>query len=49
MPLVTELAGGEILRVSAYLYNDVSEIERFYQALDELLAWIGPVAVGARR
>lgn len=48
-PLVTELAGGEILRVSAYLYNDVSEIEGFYQALDELLAWIGPVAVGARR
>ncbi|UBU09319.1 aminotransferase class V-fold PLP-dependent enzyme [Nonomuraea gerenzanensis] len=47
-PLVTELAGGETLRVSAYLYNEVSEIERFYQALDELLAWMGPVAAGAR-
>lgn len=40
-PLVTELAGGEILRVSAYLYNDVSEIEGFYRALDELLSWMG--------
>ncbi|RBQ20686.1 cysteine desulfurase [Spongiactinospora rosea] len=47
-PLVTELAGGESLRVSAYSYNEVAEIERFYQALDELLAWIGPVAAGAR-
>jgi cysteine desulfurase/selenocysteine lyase len=36
-PLVTELAGGEVLRVSAYLYTDVTEIEGFYQALDELL------------
>lgn len=47
-PLVAELAGGETLRVSAYLYNEVSEIERFYQALDELLSWMGPVAAGAR-
>ncbi|MEU7894924.1 aminotransferase class V-fold PLP-dependent enzyme [Nonomuraea sp. NPDC049152] len=47
-PLATELAGGEILRVSAYLYNEVSEIERFYQALEELLTWMGPVAAGAR-
>jgi cysteine desulfurase/selenocysteine lyase len=39
-PLVTELAGGEIIRVAAYLYNDVAEIERFYQALDDLLTWI---------
>jgi cysteine desulfurase/selenocysteine lyase len=43
-PLVTELAGGEILRVATYLYNDVAEIEGFYQALDELLSWINPVA-----
>ncbi|MFD3656601.1 aminotransferase class V-fold PLP-dependent enzyme [Streptomyces sp. NPDC058620] len=41
-PLVTELAGGEIIRVSAYLYNEVSEIEGFYQALDELLSWMAP-------
>jgi cysteine desulfurase/selenocysteine lyase len=47
-PLVTELVGGETLRVSAYLYNEVSEIEGFYEALDELLSWIGPVAAGAR-
>jgi cysteine desulfurase/selenocysteine lyase len=49
-PLVTDLAGGEILRVSAYLYNEVREIEALYEALDELLSWIGPAAVvGARR
>ncbi|MFF4948100.1 aminotransferase class V-fold PLP-dependent enzyme [Streptomyces chattanoogensis] len=48
-PLVTELAGGETLRVSAYLYNEVSEIEGFYQALDELLSWMAPVAAEARR
>jgi len=49
-PLVTELAGGETLRVSAYLYNDLSEIEGFYQALDELLSLIAPVAeMGEKR
>ncbi|MGP3945506.1 aminotransferase class V-fold PLP-dependent enzyme [Streptomyces sp. 6N106] len=48
-PLVTDLAGGEILRVSAYLYNEVSEIEAFYESLDELLSWIGPAAVVATR
>ncbi|MFF9588550.1 aminotransferase class V-fold PLP-dependent enzyme [Streptomyces sp. NPDC014646] len=48
-PLVTELAGGETLRVSAYLYNEVSEIEGFYRALDELLSLMAPVAVGAGR
>ncbi|MFF9431951.1 aminotransferase class V-fold PLP-dependent enzyme [Streptomyces sp. NPDC014746] len=42
-PLVTQLAGGETLRVSAYLYNDVAEIHGFYEALDELLSWMGPV------
>jgi cysteine desulfurase/selenocysteine lyase len=46
-PLVTELAGGETLRVSAYLYNEASEIHGFYQALDELLSWMGPVTGGA--
>lgn len=45
-PLVTELAGVETVRVSAYLYNEVTEIEGFYQALDELLSWVGPA--GAR-
>ncbi|KND37642.1 aminotransferase class V-fold PLP-dependent enzyme [Streptomyces anulatus] len=49
-PLVTELAGGEVLRVSAYVYNDVSEIEGFYGALDELLSWMAPAArTGAGR
>ncbi|MFI9366411.1 aminotransferase class V-fold PLP-dependent enzyme [Kitasatospora sp. NPDC053057] len=49
-PLVTALAGGETLRVSAYLYNEVAEIEGFYQALDELLSCMAPMAgTGARR
>lgn len=48
-PLVTELAGGETLRVSAYLYNDVAEIEGFFEALDELLKLMAPVAADARR
>jgi cysteine desulfurase/selenocysteine lyase len=43
-PLVTQLAVGETLRVSAYLYNEVSEIEGFYKALDELLGLMGPTA-----
>jgi hypothetical protein len=30
------------------LYNEVAEIEDFYQALDELLSWIGLSAVAAR-
>jgi cysteine desulfurase/selenocysteine lyase len=45
-PAVTQLAGGEVLRVSAYLYNEVSEITGFYQSLDEILSWIGPPAFG---
>jgi len=40
-PLVHALAGGDVLRVSAYLYNDVTEIESLYQALDELAGWMG--------
>jgi cysteine desulfurase / selenocysteine lyase len=40
-PLVTKIAGGETLRVSAYLYNDVADIEGFYQSLDELMSWMG--------
>ncbi|MFE4335509.1 aminotransferase class V-fold PLP-dependent enzyme [Streptomyces sp. NPDC056831] len=43
-PVVTDLAGGEVLRVSAYVYNEVSEIEGFYEALDELLTWMEPPA-----
>lgn len=41
-PLVSALAGGETLRVSAYVYNDPSEIEGFYHAIDDLLNWISP-------
>jgi cysteine desulfurase/selenocysteine lyase len=55
-PLVTHVAEGEVLRASAYLYNTASEVERFYEALDELASWMGfgalvpspPGAYGAR-
>jgi cysteine desulfurase/selenocysteine lyase len=40
-PLVQYLAEGEVLRVSAYLYNDVAEIAFLFSALDELARWIG--------
>lgn len=43
-PLVTALAGGETLRASAYLYNDVDEVGRLYAALDELVNWMGVAA-----
>ncbi len=39
-PLVHALAGGEVLRASAYLYNEVAEIECLYGALDELAGWM---------
>jgi cysteine desulfurase/selenocysteine lyase len=41
-PLVTELSGAEVIRVSAYLYTGVGEVEGFYQALDELLSLTAP-------
>jgi cysteine desulfurase/selenocysteine lyase len=40
-PLVQALSGAEVLRASAYLYNDVFEIERLYGALDEIVSWLG--------
>ena len=40
-PLVTHLAGGETLRVSTYLYNEVAEVEGFFGALSELVSWLG--------
>lgn len=39
-PLLAELAGREALRASAYLYNDVSDVEAFYAAIDELADWM---------
>lgn len=39
-PLVHALAGGEVLRASAFPYNSVSEIEHLYAALDELAKWM---------
>ena len=35
-PLVRAIAGGEVLRASAYFYNQLSEIEALFSALDEL-------------
>lgn len=46
-PLVTQVAEGEVLRASAYLYNSAAEVERFYEALDELASWMGFGALAA--
>lgn len=40
-PVVDDQMGGEILRISAYVYNTAEEIENFYQALDELVSFLG--------
>lgn len=40
-PLVDALTAGEVLRVSAYVYNTEQEITRFFDALDEIHASIG--------
>ncbi|KZN32589.1 hypothetical protein N480_25400 [Pseudoalteromonas luteoviolacea S2607] len=40
-PVVDDQMGGEILRISAYIYNTTEEIERFYLALDELVSFLG--------
>jgi cysteine desulfurase/selenocysteine lyase len=36
-PLVDQLAGGQVLRMSCYLYNDPDEIEMAFQAIDSIL------------
>jgi cysteine desulfurase/selenocysteine lyase len=43
---VVLVTGGEVLRASAYVYNDVGEVEDFFTALDEIVSWMG--AEGAR-
>ena len=43
-PIVDAQMGGEVLRISAYLYNNTAEIERFYDALDELVSFFGLVS-----
>lgn len=40
-PIVDAQMGGEVLRISAYIYNTTEEIERFYLALDELVSFFG--------
>ncbi|UWU92931.1 aminotransferase class V-fold PLP-dependent enzyme [Bradyrhizobium sp. CB1015] len=40
-PLVQALAGAEVLRFSAYIYNDAAEIDYVYAALDELAQCMG--------
>jgi cysteine desulfurase/selenocysteine lyase len=40
-PVVDNQMDGEILRISAYIYNTPEEIERFYLALDELVSFLG--------
>ena len=40
-PVVDNQMDGEVLRISAYIYNTTEEIERFYLALDELISFLG--------
>ena len=40
-PVVDNQMNGEVLRISAYLYNTPAEIEKFYKALDELVSFFG--------
>lgn len=40
-PFVQYLVGNEVLRVSTYIYNEVSEIEATFSALDELSVCMG--------
>lgn len=40
-PIVDNQMGGEILRISAYIYNTTKDIDNFYQALDELVSFLG--------
>lgn len=40
-PLIDNQMHGEVLRISAYIYNTVEEIEKFYEALDELVSFLG--------
>lgn len=40
-PVVDSQMNGEVLRISAYIYNTVDDIEKFYLALDELIAFHG--------
>lgn len=35
-PYIDEVAGCQVMRVSAYLYNNDEEIEHFFEALDEM-------------
>lgn len=35
-PYIDQIAGSHVMRVSAYLYNNEAEIERFFNALDEI-------------
>lgn len=40
-PVVDDQMNGEVLRISAYIYNTTEEIDRFYEALDELVSFLG--------
>ncbi|TSC34377.1 aminotransferase class V-fold PLP-dependent enzyme [Corallococcus sp. Z5C101001] len=39
-PMVDAAASGEVLRASAYVYNTPEELERLFQALDELVVFL---------
>ncbi|MGO2440537.1 aminotransferase class V-fold PLP-dependent enzyme [Serratia proteamaculans] len=40
-PFVTEKAQGEVIRISACIYNELSEIETLFSAIDELATCVG--------
>lgn len=40
-PFVQNFVGNEVLRISTYIYNEVSEIEATFSALDELASCLG--------
>ncbi|WP_462156505.1 aminotransferase class V-fold PLP-dependent enzyme [Pseudoalteromonas piscicida] len=35
-PYIDQIASSQVLRISGYLYNNESEIEHFFSALDEI-------------
>ncbi|MCW2456493.1 UNVERIFIED_ORG: cysteine desulfurase/selenocysteine lyase [Rahnella aquatilis] len=44
-PFVTEKAKGEVIRISACVYNELSEIETLFSAIDELATCVGVATV----
>ena len=39
-PYIDQIAGSHVMRISVYLYNNVSEIEHFFSAMDDISAFM---------